>query len=509
MQDDAVVQPGSIVLAVQHAAKIFAGNVVGLEDASLSIRRGEVHCLLGANGAGKSTLLKVIAGAHGLTRGTMTLDGVECRFRTPLEAAAAGISMIYQELDLVPQLSVAQNMLLGRVPGRWGLVDRARRQRIAQQALTRVGAGFSPNEAVGSLSIANRQLTAIARSLTMDAKIIIMDEPSASLNETELERVFQVIREITRQGVAILYVSHRMGEIRAIGDRVTVLRNGRSVATFDVAGTDEQTLVEAVLGRNATLLERSARAAARPAMALQVTRLQGPQGLDIRDLHVREGEIVGLSGLNGSGRTSFLHALFGDLRFCGEVRLGGEPYRPQHPCEAIQRGVALVPEDRKTQGLVLDSAIYRNVMLPSLRRRRLVTHQRMRDTAQPALSDLSTRHSGLDQPVRQLSGGNQQKVVFAKWVVEGSRVLLLDEPSRGLDVGAKAELYALIRRMAEAGAAIIVASSELDEIYVNCDRIWVFHEGRNLRCFDPTTASRDEILKAGLVGTHHPAEPVP
>ncbi len=499
-------EAGRVVLAVEHAAKVFPGNVVALEDASLQVRAGEVHCLLGANGAGKSTLLKIIAGAHSLTRGTLMLDGTACRFRTPLDAAEAGISMIYQELDLVPQLTVAQNMLLGRVPKRWGLVDRARRTAIAEAALRRVGAGFGPNAVVGTLSIANQQLTAIARSLTMDAKVIIMDEPSAALNETELERVFAVIREIARQGVAILYVSHRLGEIRAIGDRVTVLRGGRSVDTFEVSSTGEQTLVEAVLGRNQALLERSARKPARDTVALDVVRLQGAQGLDVRSLRVREGEIVGLSGLNGSGRTSFLRALFGDLRFEGEVRLDGSPYRPVRPADAIGRGVALVPEDRKTQGLVLDSAIYRNALLPSLRRRRVLTHERMRGTARPVLADLSTRYHALDQPVRQLSGGNQQKVVFAKWVVEGSRVLLLDEPSRGLDVGAKAELYALVRRLAENGAAVIVASSELDEIFVNCDSIWVFHEGRNVCCFDPLVASRDAILKAGLIGSDHSAE---
>ena len=489
-----------VVLSVDRAAKIFPGNVVALEEASLSIRRGEVHCLLGANGAGKSTLLKIIAGAHLPTSGSLTLDGVPRRFRSPLDAAQAGISMIYQELDLVPQLSAAQNMLLGRVPGRWGLVDRRRRQAIAREALARVGANFGPDALVGALSIANQQLTAIARALTLDARLIIMDEPSAALNETELERIFAVIRELTRQGIAILYVSHRMGEIRAIGDRVTALRGGRTIETFDVAGTPERALVEAVLGRNQALLERSPRRPARDALALGVRRLRGPHGLDIADLSVREGEIVGLSGLNGSGRTSFLRALFGDLRCEADMTLRGAPFAPRRPGDAIARGVALVPEDRKLQGLVLDSAIYRNAMLPSLRRRRLIAHQQMRRTAAPVLAGLSTRYSALEQPVRQLSGGNQQKVVFAKWVIEGSRLLLLDEPSRGLDVGAKAELYALIRGLAEQGAAIIVASSELDEIYANCDRIWVFHEGRNVACFDPALTPRDDILKAGLVG---------
>ena len=504
--DTSGTDPRPIVLEVHNAAKVFPGNIVALEGASLEIRRGEVHCLLGANGAGKSTLLKIIAGANTPTRGSLVLDGVARRFRSPHEAAMAGISMIYQELDLVPQLTVAQNMLLGRVPRRWGLVDHARRLRIAQAALARVGAPFRPGDVVGGLSIANQQLTAIARSLTMDAKVIIMDEPSAALNETELVRVFEVIRQLASAGVAILYVSHRLQEIRTIGDRVTVLRGGRTIDTFDVAHTDEHALVEAVLGRNQALLERTARHTAPGAIALDVRRLHGPQGLRIENLTLRRGEIVGLSGLNGSGRTTFLKALFGDATFEGDVTLGPRTYRPRSPADAIRAGVALVPENRKTQGLVLDSAIYRNAVLPSLRRRRLLTHARMQRAAQPALFSLSTRYSNLEQPVRQLSGGNQQKVVFAKWLIEGSTILLLDEPSRGLDVGAKAELYGLVRSLADAGAAVLIASSELDEIYVNCDHIWVLHEGRNIACFDPTLASRDEILRAGLVGTDARAE---
>jgi len=489
------------VLEVRNAAKIFPGGITALEDASLAVRAGEVHCLLGANGAGKSTLLKIIAGAHQPTRGSILVEGREQRFRNPHEAARAGISMIYQELDLVPQLSVAQNMLLGRTPARLGLIDRKARLRRAEAALARIGAQFGPEARVGALSIANQQLAAIARSLTLDARVIIMDEPSAALNETELARVFEVIREITAQGVAIVYVSHRLPEIRAIGERVSVLRGGRSIGTFAVADTTEQSLVEAVLGRNRQLLERAGRApspSARP--ALEVRRLSGPHGLRIADLQLREGEIVGLSGLNGSGRTTFLRALFGDLPSEGEILLGGRPFQPRRPADAIARGVGLVPEDRKVQGLVLGSAIYRNATLASLRRGTWLTHRQLGARAEPVLTDLSTRYSDIAQPVRQLSGGNQQKVVFAKWVLAGSRILLLDEPSRGLDVGAKAELYALVRRLAEDGAAILVASSELDEIYVNCDRIWVFHEGRNLRCFELPQSSRDEILEAGLVG---------
>jgi len=488
------------VLVVRNVGKTFPPNIVALEDASLNIRRGEVHCLVGANGAGKSTLLKIIAGVFSVSRGEILLDDVPRHFHAPQEAAAAGISMIYQELDLVPQLSVAQNLLLGRVPQRWGVIDRHRRQHMAEAALTRVGATFSPDTPVGSLSIANQQLTAIARSLTMQAQVIIMDEPSAALNEKELDRVFEVIREITAEGVAILYVTHRLNEVRQIGDRVTVLRGGRTITTFDVVGVDEQTLVAAVIGQNRSLVERKQRAATAGAVAINVAWLRGAYGLDIRELRVRQGEIIGLSGLNGSGRTTFLKALFGVGTFAGEITVDSRPYAPRSPAQAIARGVAMVPEDRKTEGLVLDSAIYRNAVLPSLRRRRIISHNALRQVTKPVLADLSTRYESLDQPLRQLSGGNQQKVVLAKWIIEGSHILLLDEPSRGLDVGAKAELYALVRRLAEHGSAILVASSELEELYANSDQIWVFHEGRNVKCFDPGSTSRDEILKASIIG---------
>lgn len=488
------------VLTIRGLAKTFPPNVVALADASLSVRPGEVHCLLGANGAGKSTLLKTVCGAHQPSKGEILVNGAPVRMRSPHEGAMAGISMIYQELDLVPQLTVEQNIFLGHAPRRFTLIDRRERRRRAEEALHRVGARFPVDARVETLSVANQQLTAIARSLTMDAKIIIMDEPSAALNEHELENVFAVIRDLVRQGVAILYVSHRLNEIREIGDRVTVLRGGRTIATFDVKGTDEATLVEAVVGQNRSLIERGARRRIDGAVALDVRRLEGPHGLDIRDLKVRWGEIVGLSGLNGAGRTTFLKALFGDLPFSGEVSLDGKALRPRRPADAIARGIGLVPESRKTEGLVLDSAIYRNAVLPSLRKDRFLSHKAQRARAEPVLQRLSTRYSDLDRPVRQLSGGNQQKVVLAKWLIDGSKVLLLDEPSRGLDVGAKADLYDLVRRLAADGAAVLVASSELDELYAVCDAIWVFHEGRNVRCFDPDASERDDILKTTLLG---------
>jgi len=488
------------VLRLEAVQKHFPPNIVAVEHATLDVRSGEVHCLLGANGAGKSTLLKIIAGALAPSAGTLFLEGRPFAPRSPAEAARSGISMIYQELDLVPQMTVEENLLLGHAPTRFGFVRRAERRSRALDALERVGAGFSPTQRVETLSVANQQLTAIARSLTMEAKVIIMDEPSAALNETELERVFKIIRELTAQGVAIVYVSHRMGELREIGNRVTVLRGGRTIGTFAMADTSDEALVEAVIGRQRSLIERKERGAVSGGVALEVKRMTGDQGLDIGGLTVRWGEIVGLTGLNGSGRTSFLRRLFGSEPFVGEVLLDGRPHRPRHPGDAIDAGFGLVPENRKTEGLILDAPIYKNAMLPALRKSLLVSHSGQKIEAEPALKKLSTKYGWLEQPVVNLSGGNQQKVVLARWMINGARVLLLDEPSRGLDIGAKADLYALVERLAEEGAAVIIASSELDELYAACDTIWALHEGRNIARYNPSATDRETILKATILG---------
>ena len=408
--------------------------------------------------------------------------------------------MIYQELDLVPQLTVEQNLFLGHAPGRHGMIDRRARSERAREALERIGAHFSPKARVEQLSVANQQLTAIARSLTMNAKVIIMDEPSAALNETELEAVFEVIRDLARHGVSILYVSHRLAELRQVGDSVTVLRGGQTIGTYPIAETSDAALVEAVIGRERTLIERKQRAAVTGDVALTVKQMRGVEGLQVDDFAVRWGEIAGLSGLNGSGRTTFLRSLFGDLHFEGTVEIDGEHFHPTQPAHAIRHGLGLVPESRKTHGLILDAPIYKNVTLASLGGKLLMNHKRERDRARPVLDHLSTKYADLDQLANTLSGGNQQKVVLSKWIVNGARILLLDEPSRGLDVGAKADLYNLVERMAADGAAVIVASSELDELYAACDSIWVFHEGRILRRYDPAVTGREEILEATILG---------
>jgi ribose transport system ATP-binding protein len=491
------------VLTIARLSKRFPPHIVALEEANISVRKGEVHCLLGANGAGKSTFLKLIAGALAPSGGEMHIEGKVVNFKSPAEAASSGISMIYQELDLVPQLTVAENLFLGHPPARFGFLNKRERRIRAIEALARVGATFSPDARVGSLSIANQQLTAIARSLTRDAKVIIMDEPSAALNESELKSVFHVIRELTAQGVAILYVSHRLGELREIGDRVTVLRGGRTIETFDVAGTPDSALVEAILGRNRTLVERQDRPPVTGEVVLKVDLLQGPHKLEIRNFELRRGEIAGLTGLNGSGRTSFLKSLFGADPSHSEMFLYGKPFAPKSPRDAIHAGLGLVPENRKTEGLILDAPIYRNTTLPAMQGKFLARHGHLKAQTIPVLKQLSTKYGAPEQKVIQLSGGNQQKVVLAKWIIKGAKLLLLDEPSRGLDIGAKADLYKLVDKLAAEGAAVIVASSELDELYAACDTIWVFHEGRNTARFNPAITDQDTILRHQLLGEHH------
>jgi ribose transport system ATP-binding protein len=490
----------SIILEARHIVKHFPPNVVALADGNLSVARGEVHCLLGANGAGKSTLLKIIAGAYRQDSGSLQFDGTPCAFKNPHEAAKAGIAIIYQELDLIPQLTVAENLFLGHAPARFGIIAKRVRMKRAKAVLEKLNARVRPTDVVGTLSIAGQQLTAIARSLTLDAKIIIMDEPSTALTEQELARVFETIRELVKDGRSILYVSHRLQEVMEIGHRATVMRDGRTVQEFELSEVKEQDLIVAMVGQHRSLIERMSRKSLSKEVAFQVDSLEGPEGVQVKNFSIRCGEIVGLAGLSGSGRTTFLRVIFGDLKGQCRAKLFGKPYSPTSSRYAIARQIGLVPENRKTEGLLLDASLYRNSTLPSLRGRWLVTRQRLVSMTAPILRDLGTKFSAIGQPVRQLSGGNQQKVVLSKWLITRSRFLLLDEPSRGLDVAAKADLYKVVRELAEGGLAVLVASSELDELYANCDRILVFHEGRAGEVFNPNEHTREEILHATITG---------
>jgi ribose transport system ATP-binding protein len=409
-------------------------------------------------------------------------------------------------------MTVAQNLMLGRNPkGRLGLLDRAAQNSVAQRALDRVGAHFTEDALVMGLSMANQQLVAIAKALTMDARLLVMDEPSASLEQTELLKVFSVIRDFVSDssadgGRSVIYITHRLQEVMEICDRATVFRNGRTVGTFDIDKVSESELVAAMIGENRALVER---AAANDAQAFshdvifQVNGVRIDKKLDVENLEVRRGEVVGIAGLGGSGRTELLRALFGLDGAHIDALLNGQPYSPSSAREAIAAGIGFVPEDRRTQGLILLHSIVRNAALAALRGRFSIGPRRLDRMTAPTLESLGLRAANRWQSVGSLSGGNQQKVVLAKWLVRGAQVLLLDEPSRGLDVGAKADLYQQIRDLAARGSGIIVVSSEIEELLANCDIVWVLHEGRNTEVFDARTCNHDEVMRAVVAGPEH------
>ncbi|WP_440710656.1 sugar ABC transporter ATP-binding protein [Herbiconiux sp. YIM B11900] len=468
----------------------------------LRVAPGEVHCLLGENGAGKSTLMKILSGSYLPDGGKILIDGVAQSFAGPQDGIAAGISVIYQELDLFPDLTVAQNLFLGHSPSAGGILKRRARRLAAQGFLDRVGATFSPDAVVGHLPIADQQLTAIARALTTDAKIIVMDEPTATLGGADVEKVYRVIRSLKAEGCSVIYISHRLNEVESIGDTVTVLRDGRHAARYPVAETSQDRWIADMIGDKTSeltaVIDRPAPAGDPLFVAEQVTV---PGVIDVRDVAVRPGEIVGLAGLGGAGRTTFLSAVFGGRRAHTRMTLAGKRLRNRSVRESTAAGFGLVPESRKTEGLMLGLSISRNAAISSIGRPPwLMPHERGRALTKPVLTGLGVKFANANQPVGQLSGGNQQKVVLAKWLTRGIRVLLLDEPTRGLDIGAKADLYRQLRQLAEGGAAILVASSELAELMANADRIIVLHEGRKAAEFDPRTDSEETITHTIISG---------
>ncbi|MGX6446808.1 sugar ABC transporter ATP-binding protein, partial [Patulibacter sp. S7RM1-6] len=510
---DAATASGTAVprLRAVGLSKGYPGTQA-LSDVALDILPGEVHCLLGENGAGKSTLVKILVGALRPDEGHLELDGERVEWSSPAHAVSRGVSVIHQELDLIPELTVAQNMYLGREPRRAGLVRGRERAANAAAILERLGCAFGPHARTGSLSLAEQQMTALAKALTVDAGLILMDEPTAALNEQELERLVAVVRDLASEGRSVVFVSHRMREIRTVGDRATVLRDGRRVATVRLEDVSEDDLVRHMIGSSkggheafATSTRRTtARVEEHGAEALlHVRSARIPGVLDVGDLTVAPGELVGITGLVGSGRTTLLSGLFGATRMELDADLDGRPYRPRRPADAIRAGLALVPEERKTAGLLLEASIERNLALPAyerLSRGGVVAPAAVRRHGAQLVEQLGIRCASTAQAVGTLSGGNQQKVVLGKWLGRGARLLLLDEPTRGLDIGAKAAVYHEIRRLAEAGMSAIVASSELTELLDHCDRILVLHEGRLVAEHAADPERRDDILTAAITG---------
>ncbi|MCA0003826.1 MULTISPECIES: sugar ABC transporter ATP-binding protein [unclassified Mesorhizobium] len=504
---DVAADRSDVVLSAEHVSKSF-GGIAALVDVGFELRRGEVHALMGENGAGKSTLMKILSGVYTGYEGTVRVDGVAANFAGVRDAEAAGIAIIHQELNLVPELSVADNIFLGREKLIAGLiVDRKASSRAASALLQRLGIELDPEARVGTLRVGEQQLVEIAKALSMSARILIMDEPTSALSPAECQRLFRIIRQLADSGVAIVYISHRIDEVMHLAGRVTVFRDGRHVLTRPMGELDENAIISAMVGRDLLASsEEERRSGGEIVLSVENLSLTKPDAhgwrtvIDGVSFELAEGEILGIGGLLGSGRTEILEAIFGssDGRTGGEIRLDGAPVEIRSPRDARRLGIALVTEDRKTQGLHLQASITDNVALPlvgSLARFGIRSLAGEQELARHAIRALGIRCEDIDQPAGTLSGGNQQKVVIGKWLATRPRVLLLDEPTRGIDVGAKREIYDLIFKLARDGLAIAVISSELPELLHLSDRILVMADGRQTGILSRDAASEEAIMR--------------
>ena len=491
---------------VSGVAKSF-GGVRALRGVDFDLRPGEVHALLGENGAGKSTLIKILSGVHGHDDGTIEIDGRSVRFQSPAQSREVGVAVVYQDLSLVESLSVADNLLLGREPRtRWGLLRKRRLYEEARRFLDQQGIMLDPRTKVGDLPFAQRQMTEICKALIGHVQVLILDEPTSALTDDEERILFAAVRRVTARGVGVIYVTHRLNEVFRIADRVTVFRDGRNAGHFKTSETTMREVVAAIVGPGHALAAEKVGLSERPQEAADghdrppVLSLRGVSNerLHSVDLTVQRGEIHGLAGLVGSGRTEILEAIFGIRPSrIGTIALDGVALNSRTPADAIARGIALVPEDRHLQGLVLEHSIARNLTLPHLPHFSRWGWLRWRAAATQASADmrrLAVKAPGPATPVKSLSGGNQQKVVFAKWNTPRPSLLLLDEPTVGVDVGAREEIYGLVRAAAAAGTGVLVVSSDLAELLLLCNRLSIVVEGRVVRTLPCGSAGKTEDL---------------
>lgn len=488
-------------LQFDSITKTFPG-VKALDDISFSVKEGSVHALLGENGAGKSTLLKVLSGVHVPDSGRVLINEMPHTFQSPMAAIRAGVAVIYQELHLVPDMSVEENLLLGHMPTRLGIVNKRKMREAAIRHLAILEENIDPSMQVGALPIAQRQMVEIAKALGRDARVIAFDEPTSSLTDREVARLFSVIAELKQSGKIIIYVSHRLKEVFEICDSVTVFRDGKVVETCeDMSRLNHDYLVQRMVGRSISDIYNYT---PRPQgdTALMVEGVAGPGLEEPASLDVKKGEIVGIFGLVGAGRSELLRLIYGATkRTGGAILVHGRSVRANNPDSALRSGIAFCPEDRKKEGIVGILSVHENISLSVRRlfaRFGVIDNRRERENSERHRKGLGIRTSSLDKPIMDLSGGNQQKAVFARSLLENVRVMLLDEPTRGVDVGAKSEIYGVISRLAEKGMGIVVVSSELPEVMGISDRILVMRQGRIVASLPREEATEEKLLKLAL-----------
>jgi len=490
---------------MENISKAFPG-VIALDDAHLSVGRGEVHALVGQNGAGKSTLIKILTGVYRRDSGSIVFDGSAIDFHSPQQAQANGVSTIYQEVNLVPFRSVAENIFMGREPRRWGLIDWRRMNREASEHLERLGVGADVTQPLMNLNIANQQMVAIARAVSFKARLVVMDEPTSSLDDREVETLFDVIRQLKNDGVSVIFVSHRLDELYVICDRVTIMRDGRTLDDRPIAGIRKLELVASMLGKELGEVQRGgqtgfeSREHAARQLLLEADSLQRGRALQGASVDVRAGEIVGLAGLLGSGRTETARAIFAaDPIDAGAVRFAGQPARFHSPTDAIRAGIGFCSEDRKAEGIIPQMSVRENLTLaalPTLARNGVVSREQQQELVDRFIKRLGIKTAGPEQSVRELSGGNQQKVLLARWLCLNPKLLILDEPTRGIDVGAKGEIQSLIDELADNGLGVLMISSEIEELTEGSDRVVVLRDGRTVAELPRAEISQDAIMAA-------------
>ena len=497
------------MLSMRGINKQFLG-VPALRDADFEVAPGEVHALIGQNGAGKSTLIKILTGVYSKDSGRIEFDGREVDFSSPHAAQLAGLSTIYQEVNLVPFRSVAENVFLNREPKRFGLIDWRRMNREAAAILRRLDIDVDVTRPLYEYAIATQQMTALARALSTEARLVIMDEPTSALAENEVQTLFRVIRQLKSEGISVVFVSHRLDELYAVCDRVTIMRDGRTIEQRPMSEISRYELVSKMLGRELAEELSHRRADEQGALAdreplLEAVDLHRGRALEGVSVSVRPGEIVGLAGLLGSGRSETARAIFGaDPPDSGTVAVDGAPLHLRSPRDAVRNKIGFAPEDRKTEGIIPQLSVRENLtlaLLPHLRRHGIVDRKRQAETVDRFIKAIGIKCSSPEQPIRELSGGNQQKVLLARWLCTNPRLLMLDEPTRGIDVGAKRDIQVLVRQLADEGLAVLLISSELEEIIAGSDRVMALRDGRSVAEFTGDQITENALMQAMATGS--------